>query len=186
MLTALISGRPVKYPVAAFVQPVVTGDDPVLTGDDIVRAASSTPRPNVTVRLRVSEEVALHYHQLERAYRSLGLEMSFASFLCTSFFSTWVHHLGKSDKWELIYRRGRYRCSGPACLRRDVTLHHVKYRSHGGTDHPDNLTTPCPYCHLEGEHGGRLKILPPATNPTWVLGRTPVLVIEGRDKRAAA
>lgn len=28
-----------------------------------------------------------------------------------------------------------------------LTLHHVKYRSHGGGDNPDNLCTLCWFCH---------------------------------------
>jgi hypothetical protein len=140
------------------------------------------------VKLRLPEDVALHYRQLEQAYEGLcgpGSDVSFTRFLCMSFWATWAQHLGKSDKWELIYRRERYRCSCPVCLRRDVTLHHVRYRSRGGSDEAENLTTPCAFCHLEGEHGGRLQILPPAMNPTWVLGRSPLLVVEGREKRAA-
>ena len=54
------------------------------------------------------------------------------------------------------------------------------YRAHGGDDHDENLTTPCDFCHLDGEHGNRLKIRPPASCPTFELGNPPVLVVEGR------
>jgi hypothetical protein len=59
----------------------------------------------------------------------------------------------------------------------------VKYRSKGGTDEEANLTTACAACHLEGEHEGRLKIVGTAPNATWLLGRKPVLRIDGREKR---
>jgi len=91
-------------------------------------------------------------------------------------------HLGVSDKWEQIYRRDRYRCTSPVCHQRNVTLHHVQYRANGGTDAPENLTTPCAFCHLEGEHAGRLKILPPGDNPTWLLGRHPIIKVHRRER----
>jgi hypothetical protein len=94
--------------------------------------------------------------------------------------------LGVSDKWETIYRRDRYRCTSPVCHQRNVTLHHVKYRANGGTDHPDNLTSPCAFCHLEGEHGGRLKILPPGSHPTWLLGRRPIIRVHRRERTLLA
>jgi hypothetical protein len=86
--------------------------------------------------------------------------------------------------WEAIHRRDRYRCTSPVCTRRDGTLHHLTYRGHGGGDEPDNVLTLCAFCHLEGEHGGRLKVRPPASRPRWELGRrgrAPVMVVEGRE-----
>ena len=62
-----------------------------------------------------------------------------------------------------------------------VTLHHIQYRAHGGDDSDENLTTPCDFCHLEGEHGGRLRITGPASQPTYVLGNPQVMVVEGRE-----
>ncbi|MGB8329546.1 MAG: HNH endonuclease [Polyangiales bacterium] len=85
-----------------------------------------------------------------------------------------------------MYRRDRYRCTSPVCHQRNVTLHHVEYRARGGTDGPDNLTSPCAFCHLEGEHGGRLKILPPGSNPTWILGRRPIMRVHGRERTLLA
>jgi hypothetical protein len=58
----------------------------------------------------------------------------------------------------------------------------VKYRASGGTDDPNNLTCPCAFCHLEGEHGGRLKILPPGSDPTWLLGRQPIMRVHRRER----
>ena len=134
------------------------------------------------MRIRVPADVLLHYRQLERLHRKKLPNESFVEFLCTTFWQTWVPHLGASDRWEHIYRRDRYRCTNPVCQNRNVTLHHVKYRANGGTDHPENLTTPCAFCHLEGEHGGRLKILPPGSDPTWLLGRHPIMKIQNRER----
>jgi hypothetical protein len=40
----------------------------------------------------------------------------------------------------------------------------------------------CAFCHLEGEHGGRLKILPPGNNPTWLLGHHPIIKVHHRER----
>ncbi len=143
---------------------------------------SVTPAAKVTLRIRVPGDLLLHYRQLERLHRKKHPNTSFIQFLCTTFWQTWVPTLGVSDKWEQIYRRDRYRCTNPVCQNRNVTLHHVKYRANGGTDAPDNLTSPCAFCHLEGEHGGRLKILPPGNNPTWLLGRHPIIRVRSRER----
>ena len=114
------------------------------------------------LHLLSTADLLLHYRQLERAHREKLPGTSFIQFLCATFWQTWVPTLGVSDKWETIYRRDRYRCTSPVCHQRNVTLHHVQYRANGGTDAPDNLTSPCAFCHLEGEHAGRLKTSPPA------------------------
>jgi hypothetical protein len=147
---------------------------------------SGTPGAKVTLRMRVPGDLLLHYRQLERAHRNKLPDTSFIQFLCTTFWQTWVPMLGISDKWETIYRRDRYRCTSPVCHQRNVTLHHVQYRASGGTDHPNNLTCPCAFCHLQGEHGGRLKILPPGSDPTWLLGRRPIIRVHRRERTLLA
>jgi hypothetical protein len=136
----------------------------------------------VTLRMRVPGDLLLHYRQLERVHRNKLPGTTFIQFLCATFWQTWVPTLGVSDKWETIYRRDRYRCTSPVCHQRNVTLHHVKYRASGGTDDPNNLTCPCAFCHLQGEHGGRLKILPPGSDPTWLLGRRPIMRVHRRER----
>ena len=161
------------------VQISVTSDDE--QPNDPVQI-SVGPSAKITLRIRVPGEVLLHYRQLERLHRKNFPNESFVEFLCVNFWQVWVPHLGTSDKWEQIYRRDRYRCTNPVCKNRNVTLHHVKYRANGGTDDANNLTSPCAFCHLEGEHGGRLKILPPGNNPTWLLGRHPIMKIQSRER----
>ncbi len=143
---------------------------------------SGSPTGKVTLRMRISGDLLLHYRQLERLHRQKLPGTSFIQFLCATFWQTWVPTLGVSDKWETIYRRDRYRCTSPVCHQRNITLHHVKYRATGGTDAPNNLTCPCAFCHLQGEHGGRLKILPPGSDPTWVLGRHPIMRVHRRER----
>jgi hypothetical protein len=140
-------------------------------------------RAKVTLKLRVDPEVALLWRQVQRAYREAGFdEEQMVRQLCLTFWQTWAQDLGTSNKWEAIYARERYECSNPVCPRKDVTLHHLRFRAHGGSDDPNNLSTPCAWCHLEGIHGGRIKALPPASSSTWIVGRTPVIKIEGREK----
>jgi hypothetical protein len=147
---------------------------------------SGSPGGKVTLRIRVPGDLLLHYRQLERVHREKLPNTSFIQFLCATFWQTWVPTLGVSDKWETIYRRDRYRCTSPVCHQRNVTLHHVQYRANGGTDDPNNLTCPCAFCHLEGEHAGRLKILPPGSDPTWLLGRRPILRVHRRERTLLA
>jgi hypothetical protein len=147
---------------------------------------SGSPGGRVTLRMRVPGDLLLHYRQLERLHRQTLPDTSFVRFLCGSFWRTWVPSLGVSDQWEAIYRRDRYRCTSPVCHQRNVTLHHVQYRARGGTDRPDNLTSPCAFCHLQGEHGGRLKILPPGSDPTWILGRRPIMRVHRRERTLLA
>ncbi|MBW2463061.1 MAG: hypothetical protein JRH11_15535 [Deltaproteobacteria bacterium] len=69
-----------------------------------------------------------------------------------------------------------------------MTLHHVKYRSAGGGDEGGNVLSVCAWCHLEGEHGGRLKVRGgEKAERRWELGRrgqAPVIVVEGRERLA--
>jgi len=163
-----------------------TNDHPEPEDEASAVQISVGPSAKITLRIRVPGDVLLHYRQLERLHRKKLPGESFIQFLCTTFWQTWVPHLGTSDKWEQIYRRDRYRCTNPVCHNRNVTLHHVQYRANGGTDAPENLTTPCAFCHLEGEHGGRLKILPPGNNPTWLLGRHPIIKVHRRERTLLA
>jgi hypothetical protein len=77
-----------------------------------------------------------------------------------------------------IYRRERYECASPTCERRDVTPHHLRFRSHGGGHEPSNVVALCSWCHLQGIHTlGAIRAEPPATRMRW---KTPVLEVEGR------
>ena len=50
----------------------------------------------------------------------------------------WHHMLGGEVAYGHIYVRDRYRCTSPVCNRRDVTPHHIQFRSAGGSDDDDN------------------------------------------------
>jgi len=163
-----------------------SSSDALSSDEETAVQISGTLGSRVTLRMCVPGDVLLFYRQLERLHRRILPGTSFLGFLCGTFWRQWVPTLGVSDRWESIYRRDRYRCTSPVCHQRNVTLHHLRYRAHGGDDNADNLTCPCAFCHLEGEHGGRLKILPPGSNPTWILGRTPVMRVQGRERTLLA
>ncbi|HET19508.1 MAG TPA: HNH endonuclease [Chromatiales bacterium] len=57
-----------------------------------------------------------------------------------------------------VLRRDDYRCAVPVCSeRRSLEVHHIRFRSAGGDDHPQNLVTLCAF-HHHALHDGRLRI----------------------------
>lgn len=57
---------------------------------------------------------------------------------------------------EYILHRDNHKCQNPNCRNKDsqpiLEIHHIKYRSNGGTDTPDNLITLCNKCHTTPNH----------------------------------
>ncbi|MGV8125412.1 MAG: HNH endonuclease [Candidatus Xenobiia bacterium LiM19] len=52
-----------------------------------------------------------------------------------------------------ILKRDRFRCQAPGCnCRRNLHIHHIIPRSHGGSDDPHNLIVLCEKCHLRLLH----------------------------------
>jgi len=142
----------------------------------------------VTLRLRMSHETRLWWYQLQAlARRWLPRGVSWLRFLCLSLWQAWQHLLGASVAYGHIYIRDRYRCTSPVCNRRDVTPHHIRFRSAGGSDEDDNLTSPCTWCHLFGVHGGRIRARGHAGEIHWEFGApsSPCLVVHGRERVAA-
>ena len=125
------------------------------------------------VHLRLSDELYQHWRHIEAEFHDIaGPEPSFIGFVCTSLWSAWLPYLEAwDDKWAALYRRDRHRCQNPVCGRRDVTPHHIVFRANGGTDELENMVSLCSWCHLEGVHGGRLKVEGRAGRLRWQLGR---------------
>ena len=58
-----------------------------------------------------------------------------------------------------IFERDGWRCSVPGCTsRRNLQAHHIVFRSAGGRDESENLTTLCAFHHLRGVHAGAVRI----------------------------
>jgi hypothetical protein len=148
-------------------------------------ARPRSPAGGVTLRLRMSREAYRWWRGLEaQARRWLSPRVSWLHFLCQSVWRAWHHLLGTQVAYGHIYIRDRFRCTSPVCNRRDVTPHHLVFRSAGGSDDTHNLTSPCAWCHLQGIHGGRIRALGTAARIHWELGprNAPSLIVHGRDR----
>lgn len=131
-------------------------------------SAQATP---VRVRLRVSRDTARFYRALESVtVKHLPHGVSFTAALCELFWDAWKHLATRDHAYAQIYARDRYTCTSPVCSRHDVTPHHVRFRSRGGGDQADNVTSLCTWCHLEGVHGGRIRVSGRVGQLHWELG----------------
>ncbi len=64
-----------------------------------------------------------------------------------------------SRREEAILERDDYRCAVPGCsARRSLQRHHIRFRSLGGGDEPENQITLCAFHHLIGVHQGLIAI----------------------------
>jgi hypothetical protein len=144
----------------------------------------------VALRFHVSEDTRDLWRSFEECFASvrgfLPQNVSALRFLCVSFYLVWAHVIDPEVAYAHIYARDGFECRSPLCRRRDLTPHHLKFRSAGGGDEDDNVVSLCVWCHLHGVHEGRIKAQPPASDVRWELGRTPIVVVEGRRKLAAA
>jgi hypothetical protein len=145
--------------------------------------STQAPPASITLRLRVRASTARDYRHWEALYlRHRGVALrstTFLRFACEPFADTWRPQRAEIA-YAPIYDRDRHRCQSPCCGRRDVTPHHLRFRSHGGDDSDENLTSLCTWCHLEGIHGGQMSAAPPASAIRWTFGRSPHTVVEGR------
>jgi hypothetical protein len=151
-------------------------------------ASSVASKGRTELRLRMSRANYAWWRGLEvQARRWLPGGTSWLWFLCLSLWNAWRHLLGTSVAYGHIYIRDRYRCSSPVCNRRDVTPHHLQFRSAGGSDEDENVAAVCTWCHLFGVHGGRIRAAGTAERIHWELGAAdcPCLVVDGRERVAA-
>jgi hypothetical protein len=76
-----------------------------------------------------------------------------------AFFATW--NVRADAAWRRRYRifeRDGWRCRVPGCTaRRNLQVHHVTFRSRGGSDDDANLAVLCATHHLQGIHRERLR-----------------------------
>jgi hypothetical protein len=151
-----------------------------------------------TLRWLVKEQTLRFWRALERAFARVSSRVcrartSFLGFLCENFCRIWLPALryerltgsGEQPAYFRIYRRDAFRCTSPVCTRREVTPHHLQFRSRGGGDEDENLASLCVWCHLHGVHEGRIGAEPLASRIRWRIGRSGTLRIEGRTRVAA-
>jgi hypothetical protein len=152
----------------------------------IAAESGSAARGLRPLRLTISTELYAHFQSVAELYRSVSTEpQTFVGFLCAALWESWLPYLDAwDDKWKHVFRRDLHRCTNPVCERHDVTAHHLRFQARGGGHEPENLTSLCPECHLEGIHAGRLRAEGRASELTWTIGRPPILRVRGREKLA--
>jgi hypothetical protein len=73
-----------------------------------------------------------------------------------------------------VVKRDRGRCQVPGCSRHADELHHILFRSHGGSDDPSNLVSLCAI-HHRSLHNGWVMVTGQAPDQlTWILGEKEV------------
>lgn len=138
--------------------------------------ATTGSTAKVTLRLRVRSSTARDFRHWEAIYlRHRGSALrgtSFLRFACELFAETWRPRPSEVE-YAHIYERDRHRCQSPCCDRRDVTPHHLRFRSRGGDDSDQNLMSLCTWCHLEGIHRGQMSAAPPRVCDSLDLRKVP-------------
>jgi 5-methylcytosine-specific restriction endonuclease McrA len=75
------------------------------------------------------------------------------------FIDTYRHLLKRTKTLQRqIRERDNHCCQVPGCSRAAVHAHHIIPRSKGGTDDEWNLVSLCASHHLNGIHGGRIRV----------------------------
>ncbi len=87
-----------------------------------------------------------------------------------------------------VFERDGWRCAVPGCSsRRNLHDHHVRFRSHGGTDDRANRITVCAAHHLHGIHAGIVFVEGRAPDVlTWRMGSTDAVRLRGERYEDAA
>jgi len=88
-----------------------------------------------------------------------------------------------------VFARDGWRCAAPGCTSmQNLHSHHIRFRSAGGADDPENRITLCAFHHLRGVHAGLLRCVGRAPDGIkWEMGirpgRTPLLSYRSGDLR---
>jgi hypothetical protein len=71
----------------------------------------------------------------------------------------WGHPHTRVRREHRIFARDGWRCAVPGCSGyRNLHAHHLRFRSHGGPDAPENLITLCAFHHQRGVHSALLRV----------------------------
>jgi hypothetical protein len=80
----------------------------------------------------------------------------------------------KATQHDHVLRRDRGRCQVPGCSRAAGHSHHIKFRSHGGSDDDWNCVALCAAHHLQCIHNGWVRVRGTAPDDLyWELGVRP-------------
>jgi hypothetical protein len=74
-----------------------------------------------------------------------------------------------------VFDRDGWRCAAPGCTSmQNLHDHHIRFRSAGGSDAPENRVTLCAFHHLRGVHAARMRCVGRAPDRlTWQMGIRP-------------
>ncbi len=128
------------------------------------------------IDLRVPERVVGILGEAFRAVRAVAgrwLEPGEClEIIARHFIDTWKQALAeRSTPHRRVLARDRGLCQVPGCSRAALHAHHVRYRSSGGGDEPENLVSLCAAHHLHGVHRGFIRVHGQAPDALcWELG----------------
>jgi len=92
------------------------------------------------------------------AKRSISLGMCLVE-MAEHFVAVWKAHVKmRRTKRMRILGRDRHRCQVPGCSRPAAHVHHLEYRSQGGSNDESNLLCLCAAHHLFGIHEERMRV----------------------------
>ena len=185
--------------------PRTPGEDPLAVlpeGIDLERYASALeakaskagcpPAPDitplVTVRVSMEPDAAGFFQTCMTLCRAIDgrhlLDWECANRFLDAFFAVYPEE--DQLKYALnhkVFARDGYRCQCPGCRSRSrLHMHHLEFRSQGGSDDPANLTTVCSCHHQQLIHKGTAEVRGTAPGKlTWRLGarfqRAPLMTI---------
>ncbi len=112
---------------------------------------------------RLPEDVHQVFSAACRAVRAAAQEWIGASkclvVMCQHFIDTYeVETRRPNTPATRAMERDRGLCTCPGCSKAADHVHHIKYRSHGGGDEEENLTSLCAAHHLHGVHDGYVRV----------------------------
>jgi len=139
------------------------------------------PGPLTRIRFWAPREVASLWHQALAIARH-GADRPISDGECVlaileAFVATWG--VRADPAWQRRYRifeRDGWRCRVAGCMaRRNLQVHHVHFRSRGGSDDDSNLAVLCATHHLQGIHRDHLRCHPvPDGLLAWEFGPDPI------------
>lgn len=129
---------------------------------DAIDDAGVAGLPTRTLRLQVSEDTARFWRALERVHAGIWTGTSFVAFLARAVSKAWAGAIdgsGAGGEYADVYVRDRWKCRSPVCESRNLSPHHIVFRSRGGGEGRENLVGVCDVCHLDLVHGRALAVV---------------------------
>ena len=136
-----------------------------------------------TLHVRMSEDLGRFWREVEALHGTLAMPGSFVAFLVRAVMKAWAGVRPERVAYDDVYLRDLWRCSCPVCHCRNVTPHHLRFRSRGGGEDRENLSSLCARCHLELVHGQKLAVARVDGELEW---QAPGWRVKGRRRAAQA